>query len=83
MVDYIALQKPVISLIPNISEARSELEKANLGIFLGEGEDENVELLRNFFKNHKSESQPNQTYCKRYLASSQIKAFIKVFNSIN
>jgi hypothetical protein len=50
---------------------------------LGEDENENVELLRNFLKNHKSESQPNQTYCKRYLASSQIKAFIKVFNSIN
>jgi len=82
MVDYIALQKPVISLIPNISEARSELEKANLGIFLGEDENENVELLHKYFAFDNFGVQPNKDFCKRYLASKQVEAFIEVFKKL-
>jgi hypothetical protein len=82
MVDYIALQKPVISLVPNISEARSELEKANLGIFLGEGEDENVELLHKYFAFNNFDVQPNKDFCKRYLASKQVEAFIEIFKKL-
>jgi glycosyltransferase involved in cell wall biosynthesis len=82
MVDYIALQKPVISLVPNISEARSELEKANLGIFLGEDENENVELLHKYFALDNFDVQPNKDFCERYLASKQVEAFIEVFKKL-
>jgi hypothetical protein len=83
MVDYIALQKPVIALVPNISEARSELQKANLGIFLGEDENENVELLHKYFAFENFDVQPDKDFCKRYLATAQVEAFIEVFNSLN
>jgi glycosyltransferase involved in cell wall biosynthesis len=82
MVDYIALQKPVISLVPNISEARSELKKANLGIFLGEDENENVELLHKYFALDNFDVQPNKDFCERYLASKQVEAFIEVFKKL-
>jgi hypothetical protein len=34
MVDYIALEKPVLAIVPNPSEARKELIKSNIGLFL-------------------------------------------------
>ena len=34
MVDYIALQVPVLAMVPMTSEARTELIKAGIGIFI-------------------------------------------------
>lgn len=82
LVDYIALKKKVIALVPNISEAKSELEKAGLGIFLGDDENENIQILKHAFENKNPLTEVNNDYCNRYLASSQTKSFIEVLNKL-
>lgn len=80
LVDYIALKKNVIVLVPEISEARNELKKAGLGIFLGDDEIENIQILKHAFENENSITEVNNEYCNRYLASSQTKSFIEILN---
>ena len=82
MVDYIALKKKVIALVPQISEAKSELNKVGLGIFLGDNETENIEILKDAFSKKNTVVEADINYCNKYFASSQTKSFIKIFNSI-
>lgn len=77
MVDYIALQKHVLAIVPNPSEARKELTNANLGLFL-DSEQEALEYLSNLFNDNNM--LPNESYCKKYLASAQVKSFINILN---
>lgn len=81
LVDYIALAVPVLALVPDASEARAELSKSGTGIFLNEHSDEQIMQLLNQEKLIDSAS-INYEYCKRYLASSQVKAFIKIFETL-
>ena len=82
LVDYIALNKQVIAMVPNISEARSELTKAGLGIFVKD-DDASVSLLRSILiERGKEDLDCNIEYCKNYLASKQAKSFIKVFENL-
>lgn len=81
LTDYIALQKQVIALVPDISETRSELSKAGLGIFIKQDE-KSVRLLTSLFNGIETEQEINKEYCRRYLASNQVKAFINLFESI-
>jgi len=82
LVDYIALNKQVIAMVPNISEARSELTKAGLGIFVKD-DDASVSLLQSILMERvENVLDCNIEYCKKYLASSQTKSFIKVFESL-
>ncbi|MDM7861403.1 glycosyltransferase [Alteromonas sp. ASW11-36] len=78
LVDYIALQKTVIADVPLISEARLELTKAGLGVFLG-GDliEDTTELLKIL---ERPNQRVNKNYCQLYLASSQVAAFAKVFD---
>lgn len=80
MVDYIALRKTVIALVPEISEAKTQLTKANLGVFLTSDLDQDLEILTNFFKN--SETKPNIEFCSNYLAISQANSFIKIISKL-
>ncbi|WP_019037080.1 hypothetical protein [Psychroflexus tropicus] len=82
LVDYIALQKHVIALVPNISEAKSELEKTKSGIFLTDNDTKNIGILKRVFDKENSEEEIDTDYCKRYLASSQTKSFVQIFNSL-
>ncbi|WP_286796703.1 glycosyltransferase [Psychrobacter sp. UBA6291] len=82
MVDYIALGTPVIAYVPDSSEARKELSKAGNGFFL-KGDDAKSEakdieewLIDNSLTNE------NLEYQKRYLASSQVASFAKIFDEI-
>lgn len=78
LVDYIALQKPVIADVAKISEARHELTKSRLGIFLnGDLIEDTSHLLDVFDQQRKI---VDSEYCKLYLASSQVAAFVKVFD---
>lgn len=78
MVDYIALQVPVIADVPAVSEARAQLTKAGLGIFITD-----TASLQNSLKDINAPTQrPNREFCNRYLASSQVKSFIDIFNSL-
>ena len=78
MVDYIALQVPVIADVPAVSEARAQLAKAGLGVFITD-----TASLQNSLKDINAPTQrPNREFCNRYLASSQVKSFIDIFNSL-
>lgn len=79
LIDYIGLELPVLALLPETSVARTELEKAGLGIFLNHQNFENI--LTNIVEGKISIS-PDKEYCKRYLASTQVNEFIKVFKSL-
>lgn len=79
MVDYIALQKPTITVVPQKSEARQELDKANLGYHLTGNMNKDVDLLSNFLFD--SNIKDNEYY-KTYLASSQVTSFVKIFDNL-
>lgn len=79
MVDYIGLQKNVLAIVPNPSEARKELTFANLGMFM-DSEEEALKAI-NLVLSGKT-LQPNEAYCKKYLASTQTKAFIEIFEKL-
>lgn len=80
MVDYIALQIPVIALVPEISEAKTQLAKANLGVFLTNDLEQDLKILKNFFQ--QTEIKPNSEFCARYLASNQVNSFIKIISKL-
>lgn len=80
MVDYIALKKSVLAHVSDPSEARSELDKSGLGVFLEGDESEDVKIFSTFM-NSKNSTGENEYY-KKYLASSQVKEFSKIFNNL-
>lgn len=80
MVDYIALQMPVLAMVPMTSEARSELSRAGLGLFIDD-EEKGVEIIRSIF-NNKSKVNSCHEYCKQYLASKQVESFISIFTEL-
>lgn len=82
LIDYIALQKQVLAFVPEISEARKELTKANTATFLKFNEEDSIQKLRDIIQNPQAIKEPNEAYCKRYLASSQVKAFIDLFEAL-
>lgn len=82
LIDYIALKKQVLAFVPEISEAKKELTKANTATFLKFNEEDSVQKLRELLINPLIIKKPNDDYCKRYLASSQVKAFINVFEKL-
>lgn len=82
LVDYIALKKQVLAFVPDISEARSELKKAGLGVFIS-NDSKGENKLRELFKiSNEEEKYIDVEYCKKYLASSQTKSFIKIFEKL-
>lgn len=80
MVDYIALHMPVIALVPEISEAKTQLSKANLGVFLTNDLEQDLKILKKFFQ--QTEIKPNSEFCARYLASNQVNSFIKIISKL-
>ena len=82
LIDYIALEKNVLAFVPEISEARKELIKANTATFLQFNKSDSVQKLRDLLTNSQVTKKPNSAYCRRYLASSQVKAFINVFKEL-
>ncbi len=82
LVDYIALQKLVVALVPTISEARSELEKTKRGIFLEDNFEQNIEILYRLFSSRGDMETPANDYYKRYFASTQTKEFVKVLEKL-
>lgn len=82
LVDYIALERKILAFVPDISEAKSELTKAGLGIFLS-NDNSGVEKLRRLFINEDLEgTNVNSDYCQKYTASSQAASFIEIFKKI-
>ncbi len=84
MVDYIALKRPVVAMVPNPSEARAELSRARLGVLLGGTRDGAEERLARCLVNPKAfgaEQAPDEV-CRRYLASQQVASFAGVFDRV-
>ncbi|WP_257282675.1 glycosyltransferase [Endozoicomonas sp. SESOKO1] len=81
MVDYIALGKPVIASVPETSEARTELSKAGIGIFLSGHPDDDCNLLAEVINSSTATANPTD-YCQRYLASSQVSSFANIFDHL-
>lgn len=80
MVDYIALQKHVLAIVPNPSEARKELTNANLGLFL-DNEEQAFKCFSSI-TNSTFSQEPNKEFCKKYLASSQVKSFVNILKNL-
>jgi len=83
LVDYIALQKPVLALVPDPSVARTELNRTRLGIFLDGDKNNCVKIMANFLQDNINLPPPNKDECNRYLAIYQVQAFVKLFESLN
>lgn len=81
MVDYIALEKQVLAIIPNPSEARTELIKSGLGLFM-DSEERAVHFFKELATHNIHLNNVNQQYCKKYLASSQVQSFIEIFEKL-
>ena len=81
MVDYIALNKYIISDVSENSEAKKEILKTEKGILLSNNLEEDIENLYRHFSNNLLENNLNDYY-KTYLASSQVKSFVEIFNTL-
>ena len=83
MVDYIALRVPVIADVPVLSEARKELERAELGFFLErDSVEQDADRLHQWLKTIDRTNSGNE-YWKRYLASSQVSDFARLFDKLS
>lgn len=80
MVDYIALRMPVIAMVPMVSEARSELTKANLGIFIDD-EEQGIRAITSIFSQNIQQNS-NKEYSNHYLATRQALSFISIFENL-
>ncbi|MGA2435770.1 MAG: hypothetical protein ABSG25_10840, partial [Bryobacteraceae bacterium] len=81
MVDYIALRKPVLAMVPDPSEARKWLSRTNLGVFLDGPVEQCASALVDFCLGNIKLPPPNAEECERYTASAQAEAFVKVFEN--
>jgi hypothetical protein len=81
LVDYIALGVPVLAMVPDPSEARNELLAARLGVFLDGSQEEAARKLREFLGSE-PRCRVNSAVQQRYLASSQVRGFSKVFENM-
>jgi hypothetical protein len=80
LVDYHALRKPVLAIVPNPSEARARLSETGLGIFLdGEGA---VAGLTEALLAGGAGYRANDRECERYEALSQVREFARVFDGL-
>lgn len=82
LIDYIALRKPIVAVVPEPSEARTHLNKSGLGVFLDGGDAAAVKTLSDFILSDETSMQINADYCDRFLAQSQVKSFIDVFEGL-
>lgn len=81
MVDYIALRVRVIALVPELSEAKLQLTKSGLGVFLTKILEKDLNLIENSILINKESSGIDYEFCDNYLATSQVKSFIKLFKN--
>ena len=81
MIDYIALEKPVLAFVPSISESNTMLRKAGLLIEFGESFEENKKILKDFMSNN-YELKVNKEFIKRYKSSYQVSQFVELFNNL-
>jgi hypothetical protein len=80
LVDYQALRKPVLAIVPNPSEARARLTETRLGVFLdGPGA---VSSLTDALVAGGADFPGDDRECERYGVMAQVSAFARVFESL-
>lgn len=81
LVDYQALHKPVLAIVPNPSEARARLTETKLGVFLdGEGA---AAALTEALVAGGARYPGDERECERYGVMAQVNAFARVFESLS
>jgi glycosyltransferase involved in cell wall biosynthesis len=82
LVDYLALRKPVLALVPDPSEARTRLSEAGLGIFLDGGDAVAEARLAEALVAGPGALTVNEAVCARYTAQRQVREFVDVFDRL-
>lgn len=83
MIDYIALGRPVIALVPDPSEARTRLHRAGLGVFIdGEVEEASIKLA-SFLNGTLPPLTVNKVEQAMYFSSKMVGSFVKIFDKLN
>jgi glycosyltransferase involved in cell wall biosynthesis len=82
LVDYLALRKPVVAVVPDPSEARTRLVRAGLGVFLDGEIPACSERLADFLTGRREPPRPDPEECDRYLAGRQVQSFVEVFEGL-
>ena len=82
MVDYIALRKPVLAMVPDPSEARTQLIRTRLGVFLDGDTTQCAKSLVDVVTGRIGLPNPYDAECERYTARRQVEAFVEVFESL-
>jgi len=82
MVDFIALRKMVLAVVPEPSEARCQLTKSGLGVFLDGDHSARVRKLTDFLLGRLPMPAPNHAECDRYTATRQVREFVDLFEAL-
>lgn len=80
LVDFNALRKPVLAIVPNPSEARARLSETGLGVFL-DGSSAQATFNRALLDGAAATVHPNPDECDRYLVSRQVADFSRVLET--
>jgi hypothetical protein len=83
MTDYIGMQKTVLAVVPDPSEARTALTSSRLGIFLDGSPNERANVLTDFLLGKHKLPAPNLNECQRYTARRQVQSFAELFESLS
>ncbi|WZP01015.1 glycosyltransferase [Isosphaeraceae bacterium EP7] len=82
LVDYIAMRKTVVSILPDPSEARTRLSDAGLGLFLDGDREACASKLADFLVGRTARPIPSAAACDRFLANEQVRTFARLFDDL-
>jgi glycosyltransferase involved in cell wall biosynthesis len=82
MTDFIGMRKPVVAVVADPSEARSELTKTGLGVFLDGSVEDRARRLAEFILGEHRLPPPHPSHCDRYTVGSQVRSFADVFDRV-
>ncbi len=82
LVDYIALRKPVVAVVPDPSDARSALSKSGLGVFLDGAPEKAAVRLAEFLSNPSACQVLDDDVCEQHTVRRQVQAFAEIFERL-
>jgi len=82
LVDYLALNKTVIALVPDPSEARTRLRDTGLGVFLDGDTHACVQKLVGFLTGSVPPPTGKDEECRRYTALNQVEGFVEILEGL-
>jgi len=82
MVDCIALGAPVLAMVPDPSESRTELRKAGIGVFLDGDRSSSVKIVTDLLLGRLGKFEVDRSRQEVYTAVSQAESFSRVFEGL-